>query len=65
MPEMTEQFTAGKLIITHPTGVVCEYDEAALCELLRKTERERDEADEELERVNYQIELLRGSKKNV
>jgi len=65
MPEMTEQFTAGKLMITHPTGVVSEYDEAALCELLKKTERERDEVSEEVERVNHQIELLRGSKKNV
>jgi len=58
-------FNKGKMVVKHPTGIVCEYDEAALCELLKKTERDRDEANEELERANYQIELLRGSKKNV
>jgi len=62
---MKIEYNDGKMVVTHPTGIVCEYDEAALCESLKKAERDRNEANEELERVNYQIELLRGSKKNV
>lgn len=62
---MRINFNNGKMIVTHPTGIVCEYDEAALRELLKKAKRDCNEANEDLERANYQIELLKGSKKNV
>ncbi|MHC4423198.1 MAG: hypothetical protein ACYSWR_00810 [Planctomycetota bacterium] len=62
MLELTEHFANGKMIVTHPTGVVNEYDEEDLQKQFEAAERDRDEANEKLGRVNYQIELLRGSK---
>lgn len=65
MSGYTEHIANGKQVITHPTGIVCEYDEQHLHELFEKVQKERDAANEELVVLDELIAEVKESKKEV
>lgn len=62
MPQMTEDFENGFMVITHPTGVVDKYDEEHLHKLFEVAEAERDAANKECITIDELIAELKESR---